>query len=86
MSVSKIEVYVKPACKDCKEMVSFLKSENIPHTVIDITTPEGYLISKDKELYMLPTVFIKDENGNVINSAFCVDAVKRILGEADNER
>lgn len=80
MSVSKLEVYIRPTCKDCKEMVNFLKSSNIPHTIIDITTPEGYLLSKDKELYMLPTVFIKDEKGNVINSAFCVDAVKRGLG------
>ncbi|MDI6738503.1 MAG: glutaredoxin domain-containing protein [Nanoarchaeota archaeon] len=81
MGITKIEAYVKPTCKDSKEMVNFLKTLNIPSDVIDITTPEGYMLSKDIELYMLPTVFLKDEKNGIVDTAFCVDAVKRILGQ-----
>ncbi len=50
-------------------------------SIVDITTAEGYERSKGMELFMLPTVLIKDDRGNILNTAFCVDAVKRMLDE-----
>ncbi len=77
----KIEAYVRPSCDDCKGMLKFLNSVDLDVSIIDITRAEGYEKSKGMGLFMLPTVLIKDEMGNVLNTAFCVDAVKRMIGK-----
>ncbi len=79
MSIAKIEVYMRPTCKDCKEMVKFVKALNLPISIIDITTSEGYLASKDMELCVLPTVLLKDANGDTVEWTHCVDEIKRVL-------
>ncbi|MDD4878292.1 MAG: glutaredoxin domain-containing protein [Candidatus Nanoarchaeia archaeon] len=80
MNFAKIEVYMRPTCKDSKEAISFLENEKIAHKVIDITTSEGYLLTKDMELSVLPTILLKDEQDNVVDSVFCVEGLKRALG------
>ncbi|MDI6738570.1 MAG: glutaredoxin domain-containing protein [Nanoarchaeota archaeon] len=82
MNFAKIEAYMRPTCKDCQEMVKFFKDSKIQADVIDITSTEGYEISKDQTFYVLPTVLLKDDKGGVVETAFCVNAIKRILGKA----
>ena len=80
MNFAKIEVYMRPTCKDCKEMVQFLKDSNIQADVIDITSAEGYERSKEQKFYVLPTALLKDSNDSVVETAFCVNAMKRLPG------
>ena len=46
MTDKKLLVFSTPTCTPCKLLILYLESKNIPHEKIDLTTPEGFELSR----------------------------------------
>ena len=46
MTDKKLLVFSTPTCAPCKVLIAHIESKNIPHEKIDLTTQEGFELSR----------------------------------------
>lgn len=79
MSIQKVNVYMRPESEKCQELINFASKENLPLSVVDITTEEGHNLSKKHEVLRLPTAVILDESDNIVERLYTIEEFKKFF-------
>lgn len=79
MSVTKLKLFYTPMCPKCPTIKGYLEDKEIEKEFVDAASPEGLKQAKEYGVSRVPTVLFFDEKGDLINEAYSLDEVKRVL-------